>query len=324
MATHTLRIGVVQIDSRVGDIPGNLKHAGELVEAAARQGAQIVVLPELMPSGYTLTEAIWESAEPFCGPTVTWLTRTARQHQIYIGTSFLEAEGQDFYNTFALAAPDGSVAGKVRKSPPASLEAYFYRAGTGSHVIETPLGRIGVGICYENLLYERLDGLYRESVDLVLQPMAAGRLKPMKEGDIQLFDRVIQRGAPYYARALGVPVALSDRVGEIHTGLPGDFGDFDSTFPGLSQIVDSDGKVKARMGAEEGVIVAEVTLDPARKRASKSAKKLRCYGGMWAFPMPWFAFIWPETQQMGEQAYAENPRRPEQARKVSSSFPAKR
>jgi N-carbamoylputrescine amidase len=309
MNTKLLRIGVVQMDSCVGDIPGNLAHAGALVETAASQGAKIVLLPELMPSGYTLTEAIWDCAEPFFGPTVTWLTQTAKRLDLFLGTSFLEVEGEDFYNTFALASPDGLVAGKVRKSPPASLEAFFYRAGTGSHVIETKFGRIGVGICYENLLYERLEGLYQASVDLVLQSAAAGRLKPMKEGDIEHFDRMVQRIAPYHARALGVPVAFSDRTGKINTELPGDFGDFNSTFPGYSQIVDSDGAVKARLGDEEGVIVAEVTLDPGRRQK----KKPRCYGKMWAFPMPWFAFIWPETQQMGEQAYASNPRRREQA-----------
>ena len=309
MESKSIRLGVVQMDCQVGNISANLAHAGELVQAAARQGAQIIVLPELMPGGYTLTEAIWDCAEPFYGPTVTWLTRIAKQLHIFVGTSFLEAEGEDFFNTFALASPDGSVAGKVRKSPPASLEAYFYRAGTGSHVIETGLGRIGVGICYENLLFERLNGLYRESVDLVLQPAAAGRLKPMKTGDIERFDRMIQRSAPCFARALGVPVAFADRTGKIQTDLPADFGEFNSTFPGFSQIVDSDGAVKAKMGDEEGVIVADVSVDPQRKRL----KRPRCFGKMWAFPMPWFAYIWPETQQMGEQAYAENPRRRAQA-----------
>jgi N-carbamoylputrescine amidase len=306
----------VQIDSEVGNISANLEHAGELVEAAARQGAQIVVTPELMPCGYTLTEAIWDYAEPFDGRTVAWLTRLSQQLGILLGTSFLEACGEDFYNTFAMAAPDGSIAGKVRKNPPASLEAYFYRGGNGPHVIETALGRIGVGICFENLLYEHLQEMQRASVDLVLQPMAAGRLKPMKAGDIELFDSMIQRCAPYHARTLGVPVALANRTGLINTELPGGFGEFNSSFPGYSQIVDLDGVVKARMKAEEGVIVAEVVLSPERKRS----KKPRCYGEMWAFPMPWFGHIWPETQQMGEKDYAENPRRRQAALTASCLY----
>jgi len=222
-----------------------------------------------------------------------------------MGTSFLEACDEDFYNTFALAASDGSIAGRVRKNPPASLEAYFYRGGNDSHVIDTVLGRIGLGICFENLLYNHLLELQGASVDLILQPMAAGRPKPMKAGDIELFDGMIKRCAPYHVRTLGVPVAFSNQVGAISTELPGGFGEFNSSFPGYSQIVDSDGVVKARMKAEEGVIVAEVVLSPERKRS----KRPHCYGGMWAFPMPWYAYIWPETQKMGEKDYLENPRR---------------
>ncbi len=309
METRHLRLGVVQIDCKVGDVPGNLAHGGELVAEAARQGAQIVLLPELMPSGYSLTEAIWDCAERFHGPTTGWLAHTAKQHHIFVGTTFLEVEGEHFYNTFALAAPDGTVAGKVRKCPPASLEAFFYTSGSTTHVVETDLGRIGVGICIENLLYDHLLDLQRQSVDLVLQPMAAGRIMPMKPGDTGLFDSMVKRGAPYYARALGVPVAMADRTGPFETDLPANLGKMVSTFPGFSQIVDSDGAVKGRMGGEEGVLVAEVILDPRRRKE----KKLRCYDKMWAIPVPWFAFTFPETQHMGEQAYAENPRRSEQA-----------
>jgi N-carbamoylputrescine amidase len=298
-------MGVVQMDSEVGNLSANLEHAGELINAAARQEAQLVLTPELMPCGYTLTEAIWNYAESFDGRTVAWLSRLAKQLHIFLGTSFLEVAGEDFYNTFVLVAPDGSIAGRVRKNPPASLEAFFYRGGDDPHVIETALGRIGVGICFENLLYEHLEEMQQASVDLVLQPTAAGRPKPMKAGDIELFDSMIRRCAPYHARTLGVPVALADRTGLINTNLPGGFGEFNSTFPGYSQIVDSDGVVKARMKAEEGVIVAEVVLSLKRKRS----KRPRRYGGMWAFPMPWFAYIWPETQQMGEHDYLENPRR---------------
>jgi N-carbamoylputrescine amidase len=317
MEKRSLNIGVVQIDSEVGNISANLEHASKLVNTAARQGAQIVLTPELMPCGYTLTETIWDYAEPFDGRTVAWLRQFAKQLKIFLGTSFLEACGEDFYNTFVLAAPDGSIAGKVRKNPPASLEAYFYRGGDDSHVIETALGRIGVGICFENLLYKHLQEMQRASVDLILQPTAAGRPKPMKAGDIELFDSMIQRCAPYHARALGVPVALSDQTGLISTELPGGFGEFNSSFPGYSQIVDSDGKVKARMNGEEGVIVAEVALSLERKRS----KRPRCYGGMWAFPMPWFAPMWPETQQMGEKDYAENPRRRQAAITAANTLP---
>jgi N-carbamoylputrescine amidase len=313
MSSAQLRVAAVQIDCQAGKVQENLRHATTLVEEAAKQGAQLVLLPELMPSGYFLTEEIWDCAEPLNGPTCSWLAAMAKRLGIYLGTSFLEAEDEDFYNTFALATPTGEITGRVRKSPPASLEAYFYQAGDTPHVIETEFGRIGVGICYENLLFERLNHLVQSSVDLVLQPSAAGRLKPIRPGDIELFDRMVERIAPRFARVLGVPVVMANRAGLIHTLLPGEHGDFDSSFPGLSRIVDSDATIRAKMGAEEGVIVAEVQLDPNKKRHAKP----RCFGKMWALPVPWYAFIWPMTQEEGEQAYAMNERRKACARSVA-------
>lgn len=214
--------------------------------------------------------------------SISWLTGLANRLGIYLGTSFLEAEGEDFYNTFALATPGGEIAGRVRKSPPPSLEAYFYRAGSTPHVIETDLGRIGVGICYENLLFERLDRLVQSSVDLVLQPTAAGRPKSFRPGDVELFDQMVARIAPRYARVLGVPVVLANRAGRIQTQLPAGMGEYDSSFSGLSRIVDSDASVRAKLGEEEGMIVAEVQLDPDRKRTAKP----RRYGEIWALPVP--------------------------------------
>ena len=309
MSVRVIRVGAVQIDCQAGKVQENLNHATDLVDEAARQGAQLILLPELMPSGYLLTEEIWDCAEPFNGRIVSWLTGLAKRMGISIGTSFLEADDEDFYNTFVFAAPRGQIAGWVRKSPPASLEACFYRAGEGSHVIETDLGRIGVGICYENLIYERLEGLYTEEVDLVLQPAAAGRLNPIKPGDVKLFDRMVERIAPCYARVLGVPVVLSNRTGPLHTPLPIGMGELHSSFPGFSTIVDSDGSVKAKMGEEEGVIVADVQLDPSRK----TKKKPRRFGKMWAFRVPWYAFIWPQTQEQGERAYQANTNRRQRA-----------
>ncbi len=316
MPARQLRAGAVQLDCRPGQVEENLAHASPLVEAAAQRGAQIVVLPELAPNGYCLTEALWESAEPFDGRTVAWLTGLARRLGIYLGTSFLEADGEDFYNTFVLAAPSGEVAGRVRKSPPASLEAYFYRAGgDNSHVIETAFGRAGVGICYENLLYEHLNQLYEGGVDFVLQAAAAGRPNPLIAGDERRFDRMVRRVAPWHARVLGVPVVLANRTGPLHTVLPEGMGELHSCFPGLSAIVDADGCVRASLGAEEGVIVANVRLDPDLK-ARQAPRRL---DPLWAFPVPWYAFIWPETQAPGERAYAQNAHRKERALSISRS-----
>ena len=82
----------------------NLRRAVSFVEQAAQRGAQIVLLPELMSDGYCLTEALWDSAEPLEGSIVSWLKALAQRLGLYLGTTFLEVDGEDFYNTLALAA----------------------------------------------------------------------------------------------------------------------------------------------------------------------------------------------------------------------------
>lgn len=313
MPAKQIRVAAVQMECHAGRADENLAHAAQFVGIAAQRGAQLVLLPELMPGGYQLTEEIWYSAEPFNGRSVTYLKSLAKQYGVYLGTSFLEAEGEDFFNSFVLITPHGEIAGRVRKSPPASVEAYFYRAGNDSHVIETELGRVGVSICYENLLFERLQGLYHASVDIVLGPAAAARPKPILPGDSERFDQMARLGPSHYAKVLGVPVVMANRTGPLRTKLPGGFPGLNSRFPGLSMIVDSDGAVKAALGEEEGVIVEDVHLEPSQKTKVPPPR----FGRRWAIPVPWYAFIWPLTQKMGERAYGKNVHRKERAKMIS-------
>lgn len=311
MSQRTVKLAAIQMQCEAGLIEQNLAHATLLVEQAASQGAEIVVLPELAPGGYMLTEAIWDTAEPFNGITVAWLKTTAHRLGIHLGTSFLEAEGRDFYNSFALATPRGEIAGRVRKAPPASVEAYFLRGGNDRHFIDTELGRIGVGICYENLLYERVAALYEASVDLVLAPVAAPTPTPtfpIRRKDAAAFDSMLKGSTAYYARTLGVPIAMANTCGPFVTPLPGWMPTQRTRFSGLSAIADSDGALKSQLGAEEGIAIAEVLLDPARKAKTPP----RAYG-RWALPVPWYMFLWPLTQKLGERAYRHSSSRPGRA-----------
>ena len=308
-------VAAVQMNCQPGEVENNLAHAETMITRAAKQGAALVLLPELMPSGYMATEEIWNSAESINGRSVKWLLSTAKRFGIYLGFSFLEAEGEDFYNSFVLASPEGKLIGRVRKNPPASIEAYFYKAGSDPHVIETGIGRIGVGICYENLLYDQMCFLYGENVDLVLSPAAAGRLKPFIPGDVKRFENMLINGRAVFAKTLGVPVVMANRVGPLETDLPGNLPYLKSSFPGLSSIVDYDGTVKAELGDEEGIIVADVHLGHNDKRKNKP----RRYGKIWGIPTPWYAFVWPLTQKWGEKSYATNTRIKEHALSVCRS-----
>ena len=174
MTAKTICVAAVQMDAVFGDREHNLSKAQGYIQEAAQKGAELVLLPELLPYGYGLNDSVWDYAEPLTGPSVTWLKEQAKKHGVYIGFSLLETDGEDFYNAFVLANPQGQLAGRVRKSPAPAVESYFYKKGNDSHIIETELGRIGVNICYEVLLHERVNELFEGNIDLCIQPAAAG------------------------------------------------------------------------------------------------------------------------------------------------------
>ena len=303
---RTVRVAAVQMESKNGLVEANLHHATPLVEQAARAGAQLILLPEFMPTGYIFTTAIWDGAEPKRGLTVQWLCENSKRLNVWVGTSFLEADGEDFFNTFVLATPDGKEAGRVRKQPPAAFEAFYTRGGAGPHVMDTELGRIGVGICYENQLSYIPRIMYENSVDLLLMPHSYPAIAQMV---MSLGDLALR-----YARLLGIPAVVCNKSGPWRSPYPGiPFYKSDSSFPGFSTIADSDGAIKAQLGNEERVIVEEVTLDLARK----IRKPPRCYG-RWALAGPWFRNAVMVIEDLGRLWYTLSSERKKRARLISS------
>jgi N-carbamoylputrescine amidase len=298
MKPRQLRLAAVQMVSANGLVAENLARAGQWAEQAARQGAELVLLPELFAIGYELNAHAWNSAEPQVGPTECWLTETARTRGFYIGGSYLERHGDDFFNTFALSGPMG-VIGRVRKRHPCSLEAYIFKGGDDPHVIETPLGRIGVAICYDGSLREVWDRLLADDPDLLLMPMSAPT--PVKtliynQRKIDAFHASFSDGATQSARLFGIPCAMSNKCGEWDTTLPGLIpplllGRQRSSFPGFTHIADSDGREVARVTNGEGVAVATVCLNPALKHLSLPPERDRF--------RPWIAEVPSEYRFFG-------------------------
>jgi N-carbamoylputrescine amidase len=310
-----IKLAAIQFSAAPGAIVSNLARAEVLVAQAAAQGAQLILLPELTPGGYLLTEAIWNTAATIHGHSVSWLKALAKRLNVYLGMSFLEVEASDFYNSFVLAAPNGEIAGRVRKNPPASAEAYFYRAGDDEHFIDTDIGRIGVSICYEALLHERLAEHHRNGIDLLLIPMSAGKPTPtfpIRKQDCIVYDEMLRGLAAHHARTLGVPVVMANKCGPLVTAMPSGMPFQDTCFPGLSTIADADGRVAFQLGDTEGIAIAEVELNPARKANSMP----KSYG-RWALPVPWFSFLFPLSAFFGSRIYAKSKVRAQRALALS-------
>jgi N-carbamoylputrescine amidase len=255
---RSLRLAVVQMPSVNHDLGANLRRATGFAEQAAAQGAQFILFPELMATGSYMAADSWDSAEPSTGKSVQWLKETSRRLHVWIATTFLEASGTDFYDTFVLTTPIGEEAGRVRKQIPAGSEAYFFRGESGSHVIATSIGKIGVGICAENYYCFAASQFLDESVDLVVMPHASPDMS--KGGGLPAPPGT--HLALWYARKLGVPVAMVNKVGPSYKPPP---NEINGVFPGLSTIVDSDAAVLQSMDDKEGIGVATVTLNAGLK-----------------------------------------------------------
>jgi N-carbamoylputrescine amidase len=312
---RTVRVAAIQVESHNGAIEENLARAAPFVAQAAARGAKLVVCPEFLAAGYIYDESIWKSGEPRMGPTEAWLATRAVEHGIFIGASYLEADGEDFYNTFALAAPDGSISGRVRKQSLPAFEGWYFKSCDGPKVIETALGRIAVGICQDNHTARFMRGLLDDDIDLVLMPHSA----PCVPVAGKMMRDSLREVAPFYAEAFGVPVVL---VNKVHSrslsplpGLPLVRVPF--RFPGVSAIVDSDARVLDVLEDAQGFIAADVHIDPARKRRppaptdpywSHAPKQLARALGL----------MFTAHERHGKRAYARNPRRPRAALAASA------
>jgi 5-aminopentanamidase len=140
-----------QLAPAFGDPAANRELAADAVTRAAQRGAGVVVLPELVSSGYVFrsrAEAA-ASAETADGPTVTRWARLAAEHQIVIVGGFCETSGGELYNSAALVDPGGlrCVYRKAHLWDEESL--WFTPGGAAPPVVTTRFGQIAVMICYD-------------------------------------------------------------------------------------------------------------------------------------------------------------------------------
>lgn len=314
MPARSLRVAAVQVASHDGAALENLARAETWVAEAARRGAELVLCPELLAAGYVYDESLWSSAEPRGGPTEQWLVRLAQMHRIYLGASYLEADGDDFYNTFTLATPSGEIVGRVRKESLPAFEGWFFRSSDRPKVIATDIGRVAIGICQDNHTARFFHRVLREDADLILMPHSA----PCARTGAELMRESLRAIAPFYARAFGIPVVLSNKArNPSETPVPGVPTlrlRFD--FAGLSSVCDSEGRVVDRLGDAEGIAMGDVVLDPGKKR-----RPVPPADRYWSLPPPGFprltALVYVAMEALGKRAYARNRRRTVAARAIS-------
>jgi predicted amidohydrolase len=243
-------VAVAQVEPKLGEKERNLETCLARIEEAAAAGAQLIVLPECAIPGYMFSSA--DEALPFAeeipGPSTALLEREARRLGLHVVCGLLERDDEGLRNAAVLVSPDDGLIGKYRKTHLPFLGVdRFVVPGDELPVWDTPLGRIGIEICYDLRFPEVTRTLALRGADLVAHPT-----------NFPVAAR-IQTELITVARAAENRVYLltANRVGKERWG----------EFCGWSQIVDPFGvRLAEADGTEETLLVADVDVEKARDK----------------------------------------------------------
>jgi len=254
-----ITVAALQLPLGSLDEQDNIAAVSSLVEAAAGQGARIVLPPELFSGPYFCKvedEALFALARPVQEhPSVKAMQALAAKLKVVIPTSFFERDGHHYYNTLALIDERGEIVGTYRKSHipdgPGYEEKYYFRPGNdGFKVWDVAGTRIGVGVCWDQWYPECARVMALMGAELLFYPTAIGS-EPYDSGLDT--SRMWRRAMLGHAVSNCMPVIAANRIGT----------EDGQRFYGHSFICDEWGDFAAEFGAAEtGALV--VRLDLAR------------------------------------------------------------
>jgi nitrilase len=231
----TMRAAVVQAAAVGFDRAACVEKASRLCDEAASQGAQLVVFPEAFVPGYprgmsfesvvgTRSAQGYEqfaryadSAVDIPGDAVDALAAIAGRNTIHLVIGVIERDGGTLYCTILFFAPDGTMLGKHRKLMPTQMERVLWGTGDGSTmpVFDTPFGKLGAVICWENYMPLMRMGMFAKGIELYCAPTADGRdqwVSSMQH--IAIEGRCFVLSANQYSTRADFPADLPNTLGD--------------------------------------------------------------------------------------------------------------
>lgn len=274
MVQAKLIAAVAQTATVLLDTPATLDRALTLMADAAKHGAQLLVFPEAFiggypkgadfhiylggrtPQGRAEFKQYVDAAVTVDGPEIAQLAQAAAQHKMYAVVGIIERDGGTLYCTAVYLGPDGRVLGKHRKLMPTALERLVWGFGDGSTLaaVDTPFGKLGAVICWENYMPALRMAMYQQRVALYCAPTADDRdswASTMQH--VALEGRCFVLSACQHLRRSQFP---SDRMNNRLPGAPDTV-----LMRGGSMIIDPLGKVLAGpVFNEDALLTAELDM----------------------------------------------------------------
>ena len=249
MMPDVIKAACVQVDSRPGDVKGNIEKSLGLIKEAKDGGAQLVVLPELFNVGYDFS--VLEGLRYDYDETRSLLSMAAKEIDIHIAAGLLEIEDGKRYNSVLVFDPGGFVSTKYRKIclfPPSREEKVFH---PGGELATFSIGNLkfGIMICFDIRFPEISRKYYKEGCSCLIVS-SAFPFPRLDHWRILLRSRAVENQ---------MYVVAANRVGK----------DGPLYFMGNSCIIDPWGTVKAIANeTEETVIMGDIVaekIDEVRK-----------------------------------------------------------
>lgn len=249
-----VRIGMVQMTCRVGDVEGNIARMEEFLKEAAAIDVDLVCFPELSIQGYTAGDSSRSTPEQIPGPSTEALSIISRALKITFLAGLLERDLSGVvYNSQVIFGPQGTV-GSYRKTHVPTREIGTWSCGNSLPVFNHAKICYGIQICYDSHFPEMSTTLSEHGAEILFLPHASGvgaTAVNKKAGWLRYIP----------ARALDntVFVAVCNQVGDNGTG---------KVFSGGSFVCDPRGKVitETKTNKEEMIVTDLMAGDLARAR----------------------------------------------------------
>ncbi len=180
-----VKVAGIQMSCEIGNKEANIRKALKLIDQAAEENTQIILLQELFNIEYSCfckaDAEVFEYAESIPGPTTERIAEKAREHELYIISPIFEVVAPGiYYNTAPVIAPTGHIIGKYHKTHlPAAfrpgytcLEKNYFRPGSEFPIFKTECGNLGILICYDRQFPEAWRTYMFKGAEIVFVPNA--------------------------------------------------------------------------------------------------------------------------------------------------------
>ncbi len=254
MAPTKWNIGIVQMDCRLGDIEENIKKIADFAAMAKNLGANIVVFPECATTGYFVGGRITELAEPPDGPTSTRIGEIARSTGLYLAVGAYTRGDSGIHDSQLLLGPDGKQLACYHKVHLFAGERALCRPGDRAVVVDTPLGRIGMTICYDLIFPDYVRRLVDLGADFIIN--STDWISDRYQREVWGWGGpVTQSLASVRALENGTFVAMANRVGRESAG-----PDIEFDSAGYSCVAGPSGRILASIPGGEGIAIARIDI----------------------------------------------------------------